>query len=44
MLHEAGCERVYIAMHIYKEGYEPEVGNERFAPTPCCGAATTRGW
>lgn len=26
-----GIERVYIAMHIYKEGYEPEVGNERFA-------------
>ncbi|MFQ5702722.1 MAG: SGNH/GDSL hydrolase family protein [Gemmatimonadales bacterium] len=30
-LHEDGIERVYIAMHIYKEGYEPEVGNERFA-------------
>lgn len=26
-----GIERVYMAMHIYKEGYEPEVGNERFA-------------
>jgi hypothetical protein len=26
-----GIERTYIAMHIYKEGYEPEVGNERFA-------------
>lgn len=26
-----GVERVYIAMHIYKKGYEPEVGNERFA-------------
>ncbi len=31
MLAGAGCERVYIAMHIYKEGYEPEVGNERLA-------------
>lgn len=30
-LREDGVERVYIAMHIYKEGYEPEVGNERFA-------------
>ncbi len=26
-----GIEQVYIAMHIYKEGYEPEVGNERLA-------------
>ena len=26
-----GIERVYIGMHIYKEGFEPEVGNERFA-------------
>jgi len=26
-----GVERVYIGMHIYKEGFEPEVGNERFA-------------
>ena len=30
-LRDDGIERVYIAMHIYKEGYEPEVGNERFA-------------
>ncbi len=30
-LREDGVERVYIAMHIYKEGFEPEVGNERFA-------------
>ena len=26
-----GLEHVFIAMHIYKEGYEPEVGNERLA-------------
>jgi len=26
-----GIESVYIGMHIYKKGYEPEVGNERFA-------------
>ncbi len=26
-----GIGDIYIAMHIYKEGYEPEVGNERFA-------------
>jgi len=31
MLRETGLERVYIAMHIYKEGYEPQVGNERLA-------------
>jgi hypothetical protein len=30
-LHEQGIERVYIAMHIYKEPVEPEVGNERLA-------------
>lgn len=30
-LHEHDIKKVYIAMHIYKEGYEPEVGNERFA-------------
>ncbi|MFQ5744500.1 MAG: hypothetical protein ACE5HV_13055 [Acidobacteriota bacterium] len=30
-LHDDGIERVYLGMHIYKEGYEPEVGNERFA-------------
>jgi len=30
-LQDDGVERVYLAMHIYKEGYEPEVGNERFA-------------
>jgi len=30
-LRDDGIERTYIAMHIYKEGYEPEVGNERFA-------------
>jgi len=28
---EDGIERVHIGMHIYKVGYEPEVGNERFA-------------
>lgn len=38
-LHADGIERVYIAMHIYKEGYEPEVGNERFA----LGALLRRG-
>jgi len=26
-----GIEQVFIGMHIYKEGFEPEVGNERFA-------------
>lgn len=26
-----GLEHVFIAMHIYKEGFEPEVGNERLA-------------
>lgn len=26
-----GIEQTFVAMHIYKEGYEPEVGNERFA-------------
>ncbi len=26
-----GVDDIYIAMHLYKEGYEPEVGNERFA-------------
>jgi hypothetical protein len=30
-LQRAGAEKVYIAMHIYKHGYEPQVGNERFA-------------
>lgn len=30
-LRSDGVEHVFIAMHIYKEGYEPEVGNERFA-------------
>ncbi len=30
-LRDDGIEQVYIAMHIYKEGYEPEVGNERLA-------------
>ncbi len=30
-LHDDGIERVYIGMHIYKDGYEPEIGNERFA-------------
>lgn len=30
-LRDDGVDDVYIAMHIYKEGYEPEVGNERFA-------------
>lgn len=30
-LRDDGVEHVYIATHIYKEGYEPEVGNERFA-------------
>ena len=26
-----GVGQAFIAMHIYKEGFEPEVGNERFA-------------
>lgn len=26
-----GIEQAFVAMHIYKEGFEPEVGNERFA-------------
>jgi hypothetical protein len=26
-----GVQKVLIAMHIYKRGYEPQVGNERFA-------------
>ncbi len=26
-----GIEQVWIGTHIYKQGYEPEVGNERFA-------------
>jgi len=30
-LRSDGIEHVIIGMHIYKEGYEPEVGNERFA-------------
>ena len=30
-LHDDGIERSYFGMHIYKEGYEPEIGNERFA-------------
>ncbi|MFQ5411809.1 MAG: SGNH/GDSL hydrolase family protein [Phycisphaerae bacterium] len=30
-LREHGIEQVVIAMHIYKKGYEPRVGNERFA-------------
>ena len=30
-LHRKGIEKVYVAMHIYKQGYEPQVGNERFA-------------
>jgi len=30
-LHEHGIEQVVIGMHIYKKGYEPQVGNERFA-------------
>ena len=30
-LRDDGIREVYIAMHIYKQGYEPEVGNERFA-------------
>ncbi len=30
-LRDDGIEQVYIAMHIYKEGFEPEVGNERLA-------------
>ena len=28
---KAGLDRIYIAMHIYKEPVEPEVGNERIA-------------
>lgn len=31
MLHDQGVERVYIAMHVYKDGFEPHVGNERLA-------------
>jgi len=30
-LRSDGIEHAIIGMHIYKEGYEPEVGNERFA-------------
>lgn len=30
-LRDDGIERSYFGMHIYKEGYEPEIGNERFA-------------
>lgn len=30
-LRDLGFEQVYIAMHIYKEPVEPEVGNERIA-------------
>ena len=30
-LYDDGIERSYFGMHIYKEGYEPEIGNERFA-------------
>lgn len=30
-LHDDGIERAYFGMHIYKEGYEPEISNERFA-------------
>ncbi len=30
-LHDHGVQKVLIAMHIYKQGYEPQVGNERFA-------------
>lgn len=30
-LRDDGLQDVFIAMHIYKEGFEPEVGNERFA-------------
>ena len=30
-LHSDGIAKVVIGMHIYKKGYEPEVGNERFA-------------
>ncbi|MCH8878650.1 MAG: DUF3179 domain-containing protein [Planctomycetes bacterium] len=30
-LHDQGIERIYVATHIYKQGYEPQVGNERFA-------------
>ncbi len=31
MLHDEGVERVYFAMHTYKQGAEPHVGNERLA-------------
>jgi len=31
MLHKDGCKLVFIAAHIYKEGMEPNIGNERFA-------------
>ena len=30
-LRSDGIEQVLIGMHIYKEGFEPQVGNERFA-------------
>jgi hypothetical protein len=30
-LHDQGIEHVLMATHIYKAGYEPQVGNERFA-------------
>ena len=30
-LHHVGIEKVFYGMHIYKHGYEPKVGNERFA-------------
>jgi len=30
-LHHLGIAKVFFGMHIYKHGYEPKVGNERFA-------------
>ena len=30
-LRDDGIEQAFLGMHIYKEGFEPEVGNERFA-------------
>ena len=31
LLKEDGADLVFVAMHIYKHGMEPEIGNERYA-------------
>jgi acetyl esterase/lipase len=31
LLKEDGADLVFVAMHIYKQGMEPEIGNERYA-------------